>query len=322
MFRKMKTLWQTPVFRRFRTFVLVWFGVSLLSFSLVRVIPGDTATVMLGARYTEARAQQLRARHGLDRPLPVQYARWLGRVVRGDLGESAYSERPVREEILESLPVTLQLAGGALLTALLLAIPLGVLAATRRGRAGDYAAQSLGVIGLSVPNFWLGILLILTFSLGPAGLPSGGYVAPGVNLMQNLRHMVLPTLALSLAVAAVLLRMCRSAMLEVLDQDFMQLARAKGLPPARQIWVHALRNAWLPVMTVLGIQAGYRLGGSVVMEAVFNLPGMGSLALQAIERRDYQLLQGVILFIATAFLVLNLTVDALYALIDPRVRAT
>lgn len=300
----------------------VWFGVSLLSFSLLRLIPGDTATMMLGTRYTEARAERLRERHGLDQPLPVQYLRWLGRVVRGDLGESAYTGRPVRDEILERLPVTAQLAGGALALALLIAIPLGMLGATRRGKAGDHVAQTLGLAGLSVPNFWLGTVLILGFSLGPAGLPSGGYVPPGMDLAANLRHMLLPTLALSLAVAAVLLRMCRSSLLEVLDQDFMELARAKGVPRRRLLWVHALKNAWLPVMTVLGIQAGYLLGGSVVIESVFSLPGVGLLALNAIQTRDYVMLQGVILFVATAFLLINLTVDLLYAWIDPRIRTS
>ncbi|MCC5844846.1 MAG: ABC transporter permease [Verrucomicrobia bacterium] len=308
--------------RRLFSVFPVWLGVSVLSFGLLRLIPGDTATMMLGTRYTEERAERLRERMGLDQPLPVQYVRWLGRVVRGDLGESAYTGRPVRDELLERLPVTLQLAGGALITALLIAIPLGVLGAAQRGKAGDYAAQVVGISGLSIPNFWLGTLLILGFSLGPGGLPSGGYISPSVSLAQNLRHMLLPTVALSLAVAAVLLRMCRSAMLEILDQDFMELARAKGVSRTRLLWVHGLKNAWLPVMTVLGIQAGYLLGGSVVIESVFRLPGIGSLALSAIQSRDYVLLQGVILFVATAFLLINLTVDLLYAWIDPRMRAS
>jgi peptide/nickel transport system permease protein len=299
----------------------VWIGVSLLSFMLLRLIPGDTATMMLGTRYTEERAARLREAHGLDQPLPVQYLRWISRVARGDLGVSAYTGRPVRDEILERLPVTAQLAGGALLLALLFAVPLAMLGATRHGRAGDQLAQTVGLTGLSVPNFWLGTVLILMFSLGPAGLPSGGYIAPNISLIDNLRHMILPTLALSLAVAAVLLRMCRSALLDVLDEDFIELARAKGLPRRRQLWVHALKNAWLPVMTVLGIQCGYLLGGSVVIESVFSLPGIGLLAYNAIQARDYVLLQGVILFVATAFLLINLIVDLLYSWIDPRIRA-
>ena len=294
--------------------------VSILAFSLVRLVPGDTVTVVLGARYEEAEAERLRARYGLDRPLPEQYLRWLAQVVRGDLGESAFSGRPVAAMIGDRLPVTLQLAGGSLLLALALAVPLGVLAAARRGRPLDYAAQAVGLLGLSIPNFWLGTVLILAFSLTFGWLPSSGFVPFAEDPWANLRHMLLPVIALGLAVAAVLLRMTRSAMLEVMHRDYMELAQAKGVGPWRRLWVHALKNAAVPVLTIAGLQAGYLLGGSVVIESVFGLPGLGLLALQAINNRDYVLLQGVILFVAFAFILINLLIDLLYALLDPRIR--
>lgn len=295
-------------------------GISLVSFLLIHLVPGDPVTAMLGTQYNEAQATEMRAKYGLDRPLPVQYAFWLGNVVTGDFGYSMHTDQPVFEAILERLPVTLQLAGGSVLLALLTAIPLGTLAAVRHRRFSDHAASSLGLLGLSVPGFWLGTMLILFISLQAKWLPSGGFVPVTEDLGANLRHMILPTLALSGAVTAVILRMTRSSMLEVLQQSYVETARAKGVPRFKQVWVHAFRNALIPIVTIAGIQLGYLLGGSVVIERIFTLPGLGLMALQAIGNRDYPLLQGVILFVAVVFVLLNLLVDILYAWLDPRIR--
>lgn len=298
----------------------VLLGISVLAFALVRLVPGDTVTVMLGMQYTEERAEALRESLGLDRPLPVQYAVWLGRVARGDLGVSGFTGQPVVDALRERLPVTLQLAGTAVLLAVLVAIPLGMVAAANRGRWPDHAAMAVGLAGLSIPNFWFGILLILLFARTLGWAPSGGFVPFAEDPAANLHAMVLPSVALALAVAAVLVRMMRSSMLEVLGRDYIRMARAKGCGPLRVHGVHALRNALIPVLTVLGIQVGYLLGGSVVIESVFSLPGIGLLALEAIRSRDYVLLQGVILFVGAAFLFINLAVDLLYAAINPRIR--
>ena len=298
----------------------VLLGVSLVAFSLVRLVPGDTATVMLGMRYTEERAATLRASLGLDKPLPLQYLQWLGHVMRGDLGISGFTGQPVSEALRERLPVTLQLAGASVVLALIVALPLGMLAAARRGKLADHMAGVAGLMGLSVPNFWLGTLLILTISLNIGGVPSGGYVPFREDPAGHILHMLLPVLALGAAVAAVIMRMTRSAMLEVLDQEYMHMARAKGCGPLRILWRHGLRNALVPVITVLGMQLGYLIGGSVVIESVFSIPGLGLLALQAINNRDYALLQGVILFTGVAFILINLLVDVVYAVANPRIR--
>lgn len=294
-------------------------GISVISFFIVRLVPGDTVTAMLGAQYSEAEATALREKYGLDQPLPVQYVIWTGNVLRGDLGRSAFTGQPVAAAIQERLPVTVQLVAMSIMFALLVALPLGVYAAMRRGGPGDFVVTALGLMGVSVPGFWLGALLILGLSLHAGWFPSGGFIMWSVDPWENLRHMVLPSLALGGAVAAVIMRMTRSAMLEVLHEDYIVLARAKGLP--RRIWIlkHALRNALIPVVTVTGIQAGYLLGGSVVIEQIFSLPGIGMLSLQAINNRDYALLQGTVLFVGVCFVMINLVVDLLYAWLDPRI---
>ncbi len=295
-------------------------GISVISFFIVRLVPGDTVTAMLGAHYSEAEATALREKYGLDRPLPVQYVVWIGNVVRGDWGRSAFTGQPVSVAIAERLPVTVQLVAMSILFALLVALPLGVYAALRRGGPGDFVVTGLGLLGVSIPGFWLGTLFILWFSLYAGWFPSGGYIMWSVDPWENMRHMILPALALGGAVAAVIMRMTRSAMLEVLHEDYITLARAKGLP--RRVWIfkHALRNALIPVVTVTGIQAGYLLGGSVVIEQIFSLPGIGMLSLQAINNRDYALLQGTVLFVGVCFVLINLVVDLLYAWLDPRIK--
>lgn len=301
--------------------VPVLIGVSIVAFALVRLVPGDPVTVLLGPGYNEEQASVLRERYALDRSLPVQYLAWASRAVRGDLGESFFTGQTVASAILERLPVTLQLTVIGVLFAVLLGVPLGVASALRPNRALDHAARVVGLFGISVPGFWVGSLLILLVSLRLGWLPSGRFVPIWEDPLENLQRMILPGVALGLAVAAVVLRTARSAMLEVIGQDYVRTARAKGLSEPRVLVRHALRNAMVPVLTVLGLQVGYLLGGSVVIEQVFSLPGVGRLALQAIGSRDYALLQGTILFVAVVFIVVNLVVDLLYARLDPRIGA-
>jgi len=300
--------------------VVTLLGVSVLAFVLIRVAPGDTVSAQLGLLYTEERAAAMRAELGLDRPLVVQYGRWLADAARGDLGRSFFHDRPVSAVIADRLAVTAQLAAMALAFAVVAGLPLGVLAAARRGRWVDGLCSSVGVLGVSVPAFWLATLLILLFAYVLRVMPSGGYVSPAEDPLANLRHMAMPAVALGSAVAAVVMRMTRSAMLEVLGADYVRTARSKGLPPARVTFRHALRNAMAPILTILAVQTGYLLGGSVVIEWVFDLPGLGWAAYRAATNRDYFLLQGVVLFIAAAFIVIHLALDLLYAAVDPRIR--
>jgi peptide/nickel transport system permease protein len=298
--------------KRLLVLLPVLLGISVLSFSLVHLVPGDPVTALLGTQYTEAQAEALRQEYGLDRSLPEQYLTWLGQVVRGDLGESTYTRQPVTAAMGERLPVTATLVGMSLGIGLLIAIPLGTIGAVYRGKTPDHIAGTVGMLGLSIPNFWLGTLLILGFSLHLRWFPSGSDT--------SLHGLLLPALALGGAVSAVILRTTRSAMLEVMDEDYMLMARAKGVSSLRRIVVHGLKNAMVPILTVIGIQAGYLLGGSVVIESVFNLPGLGSLTLEAISSRDYALLQGCVLFIATSFALINLIVDLTYAALNPKIR--
>ncbi len=306
-------------FRRLLLALPVLVGISVIAFFMVRLVPGDTVTALLGAHYSEAEAAALRQKYELDRPLVVQYFVWLGHVLSGDLGVSAFTGEPVLGTIVSRLAVTVQLVVISIGFAVLVAVPLGVMAAVGRGGRTDFVATVFGLLGISVPGFWLGVLFILLFSLYLGWLPSGGFVSLVDDPVANLRHMAMPGLALGMAVAAVVMRMTRGAMLDVLGEDYVRMARAKGVPRRRLIIRHALRNALIPVVTVTGIQAGYLLGGSIVIEQVFSLPGIGLLALQAITNRDYALLQGTVLFVAVAFVLINLLVDLIYARLDPRI---
>ncbi|WP_102345104.1 ABC transporter permease [Bacillus sp. Marseille-P3661] len=308
------------VLKRILVSIPVLFGISILAFFLVRVVPGDTVTAMLGSNYNEEQAAILRAQLGLDQPVIVQYGIWIGNVITGDFGYSNFTNQPVLTAIIQRLPVTLELTVLSVLFAVVLAIPLGILAAVRRGSGIDYSSSFIGILGISVPNFWFGTLMILLFSLGLGWVPSGGFVPLSEGLIENLKTMVLPSIAMGTTVAAVAMRMTRSSMLEVIGQEYIKMARAKGVSKGALIWKHALKNALIPVVTVLGIQTGYLLGGSVVIEQIYSLPGIGQLALQAITNRDYALLQGTILFIAGAFVVINLLVDIIYGLLDPKIR--
>lgn len=300
----------------------MFLGSTLLIFVLMRLLPGDVVDQLIGLEGTlagEARAT-LRRLLGLDAPLHIQYVRWLGELARLDLGVSLRTSQPVRDAILQRLPVTVELAILAVLLSALIALPLGMLSAIFRNRLVDGTARLFGLFGLSMPVFWLAALLILGGASFLHWLPPVIYVPPWQDPWQNLRQMAFPTLALALSLIAVVMRMTRSSMLEVLGQDFIQTARAKGAGEWAIVLRHALKNALIPVVTIVGVQFGYLLGGSVVVEQIFGLPGLGFMLLNAIYQRDYPVVQGTVVFVALFFILVNLAVDLLYGVLDPRVR--
>src|SRR4051794_3649289 len=294
--------------------------VSVLIFAMQQLLPGDPALVLAGEDQDPAVIAYIRAAYNLDRPLPVRYALWLEGVVRGDLGQSIRIQRPVLDLIAEKLPVTAELAGLALLIALAIGIPAGVMAAVRPGSAVDHAMTIAALCGLSVPNFWLGMLLILLFSVELGMLPASGYVSPAESLTQNLRTLVMPAFVLGAAFAAGIMRHTRSAMLQVLRADYIRAARAKGLGEARIVLRHGLRNALLPVVTLVALDLGALLSGAVLTEQVFTIPGFGKLIVDAVFNRDYAVVQGVALCSALAYLLLNLCADIAYLMLNPRLR--
>jgi peptide/nickel transport system permease protein len=302
--------------------VVLW-GVSALVFLMIRFIPGDAVQIMLGANVeiTPERLQALYTKIGLDKPLLEQYASWIGGVVVGNFGTSQWTGAPVGEEILARLGVTTELLMLSLGTAVLLAIPAGCLMAYVRRSTSDYIVRVITIIGVTMPSFWLGIVLILAaYKLAP-GFASIGYVPFGDDPLANLSRMILPTVSLALPIIASLSRIMRSAMLDALGQDYVRTARAKGVSETAVIFRHALRNALIPFVTAVGITAGYLFGGAIVVEQVFALPGLGRLVIGAIAERNYPLIQATILLVTSGFVVINFLVDMLYAAIDPRVRA-
>jgi peptide/nickel transport system permease protein len=304
---------------------LTLLGVSVVTFLFLRLIPGDAITARLGTStaLTPEQLARLRAYFGLDQPLYVQYLTWLGSLLRGDAGFSIRSGQPVSAEIAARLPVTVELALAAAVVALAVGIPLGLLSALRPNSAADLAARAFGLLGLALPNFWLGTLIILLFARYLRWMPNtGGYVDLLVDPAANLKFLVFPALTLGVAMAAVVMRTTRSAMLDVLGADYIRTARAKGLAARRVIERHALKNGLIVVVTVLGIQVGYLLGGAVVVEDVFSLPGLGRMLVTAIDQRDYALVQAGVLVIATLFVAANTVVDVLYGFLDPRIRYT
>jgi peptide/nickel transport system permease protein len=300
--------------------VPVWVLVSVITFLLLHLVPGDPASVMLGAEATEESLQRVRERLGLDRPLPVQFAAWFGRVLRGDLGESYFLSRPVLDALLEPLPTTLTLASLALIIAMLIGIPAGIVAATRRNSLVDLSGMAVSLLGVSFPNFWIGLLLIFLFAVTLRWLPAGGYVPLGEDPLRSLQSLAMPAFSLGFAQAALLARITRSTMLEVLGQDYLRSARAKGVRERAVIVKHALRNTLIPVVTTIGVIVTILLSGSVVIETVFTLPGVGRLVVAAVKRRDYPVVQGAILLVSTIAVVVNLAVDLIYAVADPRLR--
>jgi peptide/nickel transport system permease protein len=294
--------------------------VSLMSFAIIWLVPGDPAAAFLDASATPAQLAQMRHQLGLDQPFTLQMADWYGRILHGDLGQSILLHRSVASAIIERLPVTLSLAAFALILALFIGICAGVLAATRHGSWADQSLMALALLGLSVPEFWLGLMLIFGFAVGLGWFPAGGYIPPSVSIVGWLRSLALPALSLAAVQVGFIARMTRSAMLEVLHQDFIRTADSKGLPWSVVVIRHGLPNALVPILTVAGIIAGGLLGGALVIEQVFSLPGVGRLIVDAILSRDFPVIQGSLLFVAVVYLFVNLTVDMLYALVDPRVR--
>jgi len=287
---------------------------------VVRVLPGDPALIMLGIEASPDAVAKLREALGLDRPVPVQYAEWAGRAVLGDLGRSIQYDVPVAGLIASRLSVTLPLTIMAAALMVMAAIPLGVFAATRHRRWGDYAAMTLSQLGIAVPGFWAGLLLILLFSVKLGWFQAGGFDGWGQGVGHALRSLLLPAVALGLFQFAVLARTTRSALLEVLREEYVKTARAKGVAERAVIFRHALKNAMIPILTVAGVQLGQLMAGSIILESVFYLPGLGRLALGAISARDLPVVQGVVLFVASAIVVINAAVDVLYGVLDPRIR--
>jgi peptide/nickel transport system permease protein len=306
--------------RRTAATIPVLLLVSLMSFAVIWLVPGDPAAAFLDSSASPEQVTRLRHELGLDQPLPVQMLEWYGRILSGDLGESILLRRSVGTALLERLPVTLSLAGLALILAVVFGIAAGILAAIRRGTLADQSIMTLALLGLSVPDFWLGLVLIVVFAVGLGWLPSGGFVPITQSVTGWLATMAMPAMTLALVQMGFIARMTRSAMLDVLHQDFMRTADAKGLSHRFVILRHGLPNAMMPILTVVGIIAGSLLGGAVVVEQVFSLPGVGRLIIGAIMSRDFPVIQGGLLFLAMIYLVINLAVDLLYAAIDPRIR--
>ena len=306
--------------RRVGLLVPTLFFVTLLIFGLQQLLPGDPAVILAGEDRDPNVVAYLRAKLHLDEPFPVRYGYWLRGVAKGDLGESLRIQKPVTELILEKLPVTIELAVLAMLIALLIGVSAGVLAAVFRDSPIDYAARVFALWGLSTPNFWLGILLILLFSVQLGWLPASGFVSPAEDLKGNLAAMVMPAFVLGNALAAVLMRHTRSAMIEALSADYVRTARSKGLKQAVVVLRHALPNALMPVITLGALEFGALLSGAVLTEQVFSIPGFGKLIVDAVFNRDYAVVQGVVLFTATAYMLLNLLADLAYFLVNPRMR--
>ncbi|WP_181704967.1 ABC transporter permease subunit [Chthonobacter rhizosphaerae] len=303
--------------------VPVLFGLSLIVFTIMALIPGDPATAILGSYATPENVERLNRELGLDRSLPVQYATWLGNVVAGDLGQSTSLNRPVLDEVMERFPATLILAGAALVLASVLGLLAGIVSAVRQYGLADKLVTLAVLVGISMPSFWLGLLLILAFSVRLKVLPVSGMYAiyGGGDAADLLRHLVLPATTLAIVAAGIIARLTRSAMLEVLRQDFIRTARAKGLPERRVVFVHALRAALVTVIPVIGVQAGFVLGGAVYIETVFQWPGIGRMLVDAISTRDILLVQGGVLVVAASYVLLNLVADVLQRLMDPRIGA-
>ena len=308
------------IIRRLLSAIPVLFLVTLISFLIMKLVPGDPALVIGGLQATPAEIEHIRRQLGLDQPFHVQILSWYGRLLRGDLGDSFLLGRSVTQAIIERLPVTLSISFYALVLTLLVALASGVFAALRHNTWVDQFFMTFALIGVSLPNFWLGLMLIILFAVQLQWLPSGGYVPLTENPAGWLASATLPAISLALFQVGLLARITRSTMLEVLRQDYIRTARAKGMPPWIVVGKHAFKNVMIPVITVIGIIFALLLGGSIVIETVYSIPGVGRLVGSAILRRDYPVIQGSLLFIAGMLLFVNLLVDILYAYFDPRVR--
>jgi peptide/nickel transport system permease protein len=302
--------------------VVTLFVISLIVFTGVRMIPGDPARVMGGTESDEAGLAEIRAKYGLDDPVPIQYLRWVRLAVSGDLGESIRTRESVVRTVARKLPITIELAALSLLVAVGVAIPVGVLSAVRRNSLWDFLANGVSLCGLSVPSFWLGIMLILFFSVRLGALPASGFVPLWEDPLANLKRMIMPAFVLGCALTAALMRQTRNSMIEILSADYIRTARAKGLAGRAVVFRHAIRNGLIPVVTILGLQMGALMGGAVVTEQIFVVPGFGRLIVEAVFTRDYPLVQGVVLITASSYVLINLLVDVSYTLLDPRIRVT
>ncbi|MDB4895525.1 MAG: binding-protein-dependent transport system inner rane component [Firmicutes bacterium] len=309
----------TYLVRRVALMIPILLLVSILAFSLIHLVPGDPATVILGPEAPRETVERMRKDLGLDRPLPVQYAAWLSAAVRGNLGRSLVDRQPVAGLIIQRLPATLELAFLTFLFAMLVAVPVGVYTAARRGGAADMAGSVLALAGQSIPSFWLGIMLMMLFALKLKWLPTSGYVPFWQSPKQNLMVMILPALATGAREAAVISRYTRASLLEVLRADFVRTARAKGVAEWIVVMRHALRNALIPVITASGLQVAALIGGLVITETIFTIPGFGRLIVDAIFQRDIPVIQGCVLFAAFMVMAVNLAVDLIYSLVDPRI---
>ncbi len=307
--------------RRVATLAPTLVLVTMLIFGLQQLLPGDPAQVLAGEEQDPQVIAYLRTRLHLDQPLPVRYGYWIAGVVQGDLGESVRTQQPVLTLVAQKLPVTAELAALAMAIALVIGVPAGVVAAIRRNTAWDHAANLFALWGLSTPNFWLGILLILLFSVQLGWLPASGYVSPFEDLRGNLAAMIMPAFVLGNAIAAVLMRHTRSAMLQVLSSDYVRTARAKGLGATRIVLKHALRNALVPIITLTALELGTLLSGAVLTEQVFTIPGFGRLIVDSVFNRDYAVVQGVVLVTATSYMLLNLLADIAYFMVNPKLRS-
>lgn len=308
------------ILRRLIAFIPTLIIVSFLIFIMIYLIPGDPVSMMLGAEASATEADELRRQLGLDHPFLGRMKTWYSGAVRGDLGHSLFLHQPVTSALLERLPVTLSLTFCALMISATIGITAGVIASLRQGKFTDWGIMLLAIIGISIPIFWLALNMIFLFSVRLGWFPTGGYSPISEGLGSFLKHLFLPSLALGLAYTALIARMSRSSMLEVLRQDYVRTARAKGLRDRGVILVHAMRNALIPIVTILGLTVGELLAGSVITETVFNLPGVGRLVIDAVKRRDYPVVQGGILIITFTYLCVNLLVDLVYGWIDPRIR--
>jgi peptide/nickel transport system permease protein len=306
--------------RRAGASLIVLLVASMLVFAGVRALPGDPALALAGEDHSQRALTAIRAKYDLDKPVPVQYVKWLGHVVQGDFGSSTRTGLGVGSTILDRLPVTLELAFLSLLVAVAIGLTLGVVAAVKRGSFADYAGSTAALVGLSVPHFWLGLMLILIFAIALGVLPASGFVPFFANPFDNLRHMLLPAIVLGTGFAAVIFRQTRAAMLDSLSADYVRTARAKGLGEREVVGSHALRNSLLTVVTIIGLQLGLLISGAVVTEQVFVLPGFGKLTLDAVFTRDYPVIEGVVLLTTVGYVLINFAVDLLYSVLNPRIR--
>jgi peptide/nickel transport system permease protein len=301
--------------------LVVLFLASVLVFLGVRALPGDPALALGAEARDPAVLAAVREKYGLDQPVPVQYAKWAWNALQGDLGVDS-RQLPVAETIVSRIPITLELAALSILIGIVIGIPAGVIAAVRRGKASDYAATSAALVGLSLPNFWLGLMLIILFAVELDWLPAGGYVPFSEDPIANLEHMLLPAFVLGTGLSAVLMRQMRSSMLDSLSADYVRTARAKGLSEWQVVGVHAFRNSLITVTTVIGLQLGALVSGAVITETIFSIAGFGRLTVDAVNQRDYALLQGVVLVAAAGYVLVNLAVDVVYSLLNPRIRVS